>query len=205
LYAVQNLTIVCGLSECAKHVRDNRLENVMPHFAHRVPASPGDALTLLDEALQSTGVVVESVDETLETFDEAFLRLSQRHVGDDPVLLVTHREGVRDLVRAHGPPVEDVRSVTPYCCVALYRVAPASDDGGVVTPVFGPVAPTALAASLPLPPSKREDASVVSPRNDACVIASGDVPAVLDGDVCRVRDVGVACRPQRVMPRQHSA
>ena len=38
---------------------------------------------------------VEEVDETIETFAACVARLNWRHVRDDePILLVTHREGM---------------------------------------------------------------------------------------------------------------
>ena len=37
---------------------------------------------------------IDSVDETIETFEESFHRLSERHAGQH-VVIVTHREGIR--------------------------------------------------------------------------------------------------------------
>ncbi len=126
------MSIVAGLSQCAAYIQRVGLGGVMHRFTHRRRARADDPTTAL-EAL-CPDLALADVDETHETFEEALHRLADRHAGDDdPILVVTHREGMYDLCggRRCGR--------ISYCGLALVHKGPRGL--GLVKP---PSAPSAV-------------------------------------------------------------
>jgi broad specificity phosphatase PhoE len=125
LNAAVEVRIVPGLAECAAAVRMETLENMHERF---LTAVDGEKLC---PRLQW------SCDSQLDRFEDCVRRLVTRHhqqqhtahpaldgnvetktLSCTPVVIVTHREGIRDLTELAGQRIQR----TPYCCSCLLEL-----------------------------------------------------------------------------------
>ena len=140
--------------------RDDTYEGFFACVA-RLAAAERDAL-IWDAALGSVGAASAALGS------EAAAAAASTGAAASPsvrVLMVTHREGIRDLCMLAGAP----HRRTPYCCAALYALdtTPAATDGGGTS-----------TWTLLSPPSKRPGRVDPSPcTTDAGPAPSGMTPA----------------------------
>jgi len=92
--------VVHGLCECALAVQRDGLFNLQPQFHNPLN------INFYCPKMKLTGI-----DETLEKFEESCLRLVEKYGETGDIVIVTHREGIRELANYAGKPI---RRVT-YC------------------------------------------------------------------------------------------
>mmetsp|Transcript_2511 Transcript_2511/g.4694 ORF Transcript_2511/g.4694 Transcript_2511/m.4694 type:complete len:225 (-) Transcript_2511:65-739(-) len=106
-----NLHVVHGLASCAAAVKRYGLA--------QLGFLDGEAL-----ATEVPELTVNDRDTIVESFEDAVERLCQDAIrrNVDQVVVVTHREGIRDLSDIAGTYIRR----TPYCCRVDFEYAPAS-------------------------------------------------------------------------------
>jgi broad specificity phosphatase PhoE len=112
---------VPGLAECAAAVHQQRIANFNP-------MRPGGPRFLTEAEARphcAPGTRFTDASVHYEPFFDAVERVAREGAGSR-VLLVTHREGIRDLSEVAGEPCRR----TPYCCIARFAFAPSHEGKG---------------------------------------------------------------------------
>lgn len=154
---------VPGLAECAAAVHTNGLQSFNPQLG--VPrGSSRQKVPRFLTAEQAARYCAEGaqIEATEARYDEDFVscvaRLAMEAAahGLARILIVSHREGIRDLGNLAGV---RARLKTEYCCIARFRYATATDQWSMLAP---PITPTLPVTSAAVTTRKEEDTKEVA-------------------------------------------
>uniref|UniRef100_A0A7S2WPK3 Uncharacterized protein n=2 Tax=Rhizochromulina marina TaxID=1034831 RepID=A0A7S2WPK3_9STRA len=113
---IEEVVVVPGLSECAAAIRKQGLE-----FWERLAFLPLEAMRqLCPEVSRVEEAAPRAFEECVTWLVEAC-----REAADEPILIVTHREGIRDLIDS------PFRVPLPYCAIAHFSLekSPEGEEG----------------------------------------------------------------------------